>query len=88
MISLYDSITYSFLPAEMRTPEYDSLCYAVDNQVKKFIVWKRRAHIWANLEDVADEHLDILAIECRVLFYNTDLAPDIKRKLILNSMYW
>lgn len=88
MISLYDSVTYSFLPAEMRTPEYEAFCYAVDNQVKKYIIRKRRAHIWANLEDVADEHLDMLAVECRVLFYNTDLSPDIKRKLILNSMYW
>lgn len=88
MISLYDSVTFGFLPAEMKTPEYEAVCYAVDNQVKKYIVYKRRAHIWANLEDVADEHLDMLAVECRVLFYNTDLAPDIKRKLILNSMYW
>lgn len=88
MISLYDSVTYSHIPAEMKTPEYEAFCYAVDNQIKKAFIRTRRAHIWANLEDVADEHLDLLAVECRVLFYNSDLSPEIKRKLILNSMYW
>lgn len=88
MISLYDSVTYNHIPSEMKTPEYEAFCYAVDNQVKKAFIRTRRAHIWANLEDVADEHLDLLAVECRVLFYNSDLAPEIKRKLILNSMYW
>lgn len=88
MISLYDSVTYNHIPAEMKTPEYAAFCYAVDNQVKKAFIRTRRAHIWANLEDVADEHLDLLAVECRVLFYNSDLSPEIKRKLILNSMYW
>lgn len=35
-----------------------------------------------------DDKLDFLAVEQRVLFYSTDLTPDVKRKLILNSIYW
>lgn len=88
MISLYDSNTFELFPAEMRTPERAALCYAVDRQIKKYIDRMKRVHIWANLEDVEDKHLDMLAVECRVLFYNTELPPDTKRKMILNSMYW
>ena len=72
----------------MRTPERIALAYAYDRQKKKFIDRMKRVYIWADLDRVDDGKLDFLAVENRVLFYNTALAPDVKRSLIRNSIYW
>ena len=88
MIRLSDYRTQDALPAEMKTPERIALSYVFDRQKKKYISRMRRAYIWADLESVDDNKLDFLAVECRVLFYNSDLAPDVKRQLIRNSIYW
>ena len=88
MIKLADYRTEKALPAEMRTPERIALAYAFDMQKKKFIERMERVYIWADLEKVDDNKLDFLAVENRVLFYNTGLAPAVKRNLIRNSIYW
>ena len=88
MISLYDYQTENALPPEMKTPERIALSYAFDRQKKKFLERLKRVYIWADIEQVDDDKLDFLAVECRVLFYNSGLAPDVKRNLIRNSIYW
>ena len=88
MIKLADYQTWKAFPAEMRTPERIALAYAYDRQKKKFMERMKRAYIWADLDQVDDGKLDFLAVENRVLFYNTALAPDVKRRLIRNSIYW
>ncbi len=88
MIKLADYRTEKALPAAMRTPERIALAYAFDMQKKKFIERMERVYIWADLEKVDDNKLDFLAVENRVLFYNTGLSPDVKRNLIRNSIYW
>ena len=88
MIKLVDFQTWKAFPAEMRTPERIALAYAFDRQKKKFIDRMKRVYIWADLDQVDDGKLDFLAVENRVLFYNTALAPDVKRSLIRNSIYW
>lgn len=88
MISLYDYRTEDALPAEMRTPERLATCRAFDAQKKKYIERTKRVYIWADLENVADDKLDFLAVENRVLFYSTNLPPETKRSLIRNSIYW
>lgn len=88
MISLYDYRTEDALPAEMKTPERLASCRAFDAQKKKFLDRLKRVYIWADLDNVEDNKLDFLAVENRVLFYNTDLPADTKRSLIRNSIYW
>ena len=88
MISLHDYRTEDALPAEMKTPERLASCRVFDIQKKKFMERLRRVYIWADLDKVEDDKLDFLAVESRVLFYNTSLSPEIKRSLIRNSIYW
>lgn len=88
MISLYDYKTETALPPGMKTPERLATCRAFDAQKKKFLDRVKRVYIWADLENVDDDKLDFLAVENRVLFYNTDLPAETKRSLIRNSIYW
>ena len=81
MISLHDYRTEDALPAEMKTPERLASCRVFDIQKKKFMERLRRVYIWADLDKVEDDKLDFLAVESRVLFYNTSLSPEIKRSL-------
>ena len=88
MIRLSDYRTETVFPAEMKTAERMALAYAYDRQKKLFLERLRRVYIWADLDNVDENKLDFLAVECRVLFYNSSLSPDVKRKLIQNSIYW
>lgn len=88
MIKLSEYETQDAFPAEMDTAERRALAYAFDRQKKRFIERMQRVYIWADLEKVDDGRLDFLAVENRVLFYNSELAPDVKRRLIQNSIYW
>ncbi len=88
MIKLSDYCTEKAFPTEMRTAERIALAYAYDNQKKKILEHIKKVFIWADLENVDDDKLDFLAVENRVLFYDTRLAPDVKRNLIRNYLYW
>lgn len=88
MIKLLDYQTQDALPNEMKTPERIALSYAFDRQKRNFINWIKHVYTWADLECVDDRKLDFLAAECRVLFYNADLDPNVKRQMIWNSIYW
>jgi P2-related tail formation protein len=88
MINLYDYKTENALPSEMKTAERKALSYAYDQQKKMFIERIERVKIWADLNQVEDNKLDFLAVENRVLFYNSSLDPSVKRTLITNSIYW
>lgn len=88
MIKLIDYQTKNALPSEMKTVKRNALCFAFDQQKEKYINRIKRVHIWADLENVSDDKLDFLAVENRVLFYDPNLKPEIKRNLIRNSIYW
>lgn len=88
MIKLSDYRTQTAFPAEMKTAERVALSHAFDNQKKKYSEHMKCIHIWADLESVDDDKLDFLAAENRTPFYNSNLAPDIKRQIIHNSIYW
>lgn len=88
MTKLVDFQTWKAFPAEMRTPERIALAYAYDRQKRKFLELLRTVYIWADLDQVDDEKLDFLAVESRVMFYNSLLEANIKRNLIRNHLGW
>ncbi len=88
MIKLAEYESAKAFPAEMKTPERIALAYAFDRQKRKFIQCMERVYIWADLEKVEERYLDALAVENRVLFYDSALPLDAKRNLIRNYLYW
>lgn len=88
MIKIADYPTENALPTEMKTPERIALSYSFDRQKKKYFDRVHHVYIWADLESIPDDKLDFLAVENRVLFYDHSFAPEIKRSLIKNAIYW
>jgi len=79
---------YLSTPANIKNARTKAFMYACDRQIKKLLERAEKAKVWCAIESVDEKYLDYMAADCRALFYNSSLAPDVKRKLIANSQYW
>lgn len=79
---------YLSTPANIKDARTKAFMYACDRQIKKLLERAEKIKVWCAIESVDEKYLDYMAADCRVLFYNSSLAPDVKRKLIANSQYW
>ena len=79
---------YLSTPANLKDARTKAFMYACDRQIKKLIDRTEKIKVWCAVESVDEKYLDYMAADCRTLFYNSSLAPDVKRKLIANSQYW
>lgn len=89
MISLSDiGGLYQSTPVNLRDAKTKAFMYACDKQIAKLLERAKKTRVWCDIENVDEKYLDYMAADCRALFYNSALSPDIKRKLIANSQYW
>ena len=79
---------YLSTPANIKDAQTKAFMYACDRQIKKLLERAEKIKVWCAIESVDEKYLDYMAADCRVLFYNSSLPPDVKRKLIANSQYW
>ncbi|MCM1187608.1 MAG: phage tail protein [Lachnospira sp.] len=79
---------YLSTPANIKDARTKAFMYACDRQIKKLLERAEKVKVWCAIESVDEKYLDYMAADCRVLFYNSSLAPEVKRKLIANSQYW
>ncbi len=79
---------YLSTPTNLKDARTKAFMYACDKQIKKLIERAEKIKVWCAVESVDEKYLDYMAADCRTLFYNSSLAPDVKRRLILNSQYW
>ena len=79
---------YLSTPANLKDARTKAFMYACDKQIKKLIERTEKVKVWCAVESVDEKYLDYMAADSRTLFYNSSLAPDVKRKLIANSQYW
>lgn len=79
---------YQSTPANLKDARTKAFMYACDKQIAKLLERSKKTMVWCAIEDVDEKYLDLLAADCRALFYNSSLSADVKRKLIANSQYW
>jgi P2-related tail formation protein len=89
MIDLYHSEITDILPENLRQyPDCIAISYAISNQVKKTLDYAKNISIYACIDRLPSEILDLLAIELRTQYYNQNLSIDVKRILIKNTLPW
>lgn len=89
MINLSDiGGLYLSLPANLKDARTKAFMYACDRQIEKLLQYTEKVKVWCAIEAVDEKHLDFIAEECRALFYSTELDPEKKRQLIINTQYW
>lgn len=79
---------YQSIPANLKDPRTKSFAYACDRQIKRLLECAAKVKVWCDVGSVEEKYLDYLAADSRALFYNSELTPDAKRELIINSPYW
>lgn len=79
---------YMSVPDNIKDAQTKAFMYACDRQIKKLLEYAEKVKVWCAIDSLDEGYLDYVAADIRPLFYESTLAPDIKRKLIANSQYW
>ncbi|MCM1307588.1 MAG: phage tail protein [Butyrivibrio sp.] len=79
---------YQSVPVNLKDSRTKAFMYACDMQIKKLLERAEKVKVWCAVESVDERYLDYMAADCRALFYNSGLPPEVKRHLIRNSQYW
>lgn len=88
MINFKESNITRILPDVLNnTPEVKSIGYAINKQINKVLNAIEKVNIWSNIEGLNSKILDVLAAELRTHYYDETLPVEIKRKLVINTIY-
>lgn len=79
---------YKSMPANLKSARTKAFADACDKQIKKLMDHAEKVKIWCAIQEVEEKYLDVLAADCRVLFYHSGLEASVKRNLVQNSIYW
>ena len=86
MINLIDAcITDGLSDVYKDEPWVQAISYACKKMQELIFTFADRLHIWYHLDSASDVLLDILAIELRVVAYDTTLSHSKKVELIKNA---
>lgn len=90
MIKLYDAKLIDSIPRIMaEQPWSRAISKAVEKQHKRIIVFADRVMLYANIDNLSSELLDIIAVEMKVQAYSESYNISLKRTLIKGAItYW
>lgn len=89
MISLYDGQMSDLLGPNYRSdPEVIALSHAIQAGMQVLLKYKDRALIFASIDSMQEDALDLLATELRTQYYDTSYDISIKRELVKQAVRW
>lgn len=89
MISFEQSEIKDILPENLKSqPECVALSYALKRANETLVAYTRRTSVFAVIDSLPEDMLDILAIELRTQYYEESFPIERKRALIKNTMQW
>ena len=89
MIKHYDSSIEAILPVNLnREPEIQAISYAIQQQIRKLSERMRSARVYAAVDEMEDEALDLLALELGSQYYEESLGIQEKREIVKNTLNW
>ena len=89
MTNLYDSDIAEIMPLLMKkSPEVQALSYAISRQMKKIHTYAKNSMVYASIDNLPEEVLDLLAVELRTQYYDENLEISVKRTLIKGTLLW
>lgn len=84
-----DAELISVLPPILSSvPDNAAISYAYKMAMQKIIISSAKTLLYADIDKMDDEILDLMALELRTQYYDESLSKEIKRKLIKNSLGW
>lgn len=89
MTKLYDSEIKQILPdALVRKAEVQALSYALRQAIRRLMDDCKSISVYAAIESLPEEMLDLLAVELGTQYYDTALPIENKRELVAGTMVW
>lgn len=89
MINLYNSDITDILPEVLGSNEKSiALGYAIKQAMQRFVSYCQNISVYAVIDTVPEEVLDMLAVELKTQYYDDSMAISIKRSLVKNTLVW
>ena len=89
MINLYESQITDILPANIKAdPAAKAISYAISRMVKRIVDEAPKAGIYAMIDSLNEEALDLLAVELRTKYYGAWLSLEEKRAIVKKTLLW
>lgn len=89
MIKLSDAELISVLPSIYKNEiDVQAISYAFKMAMEKMIAFARLSSLYSNIDDLPEDILDLMALECRSQYYDESMEIGIKRNIIRNSLAW
>lgn len=89
MIKLRDAGLISILPPFIKEDsDVQAVSYAFQMGMQKMLNLANLSSVLANIDELPEKILDLLAIEMRSQYYDESMDIEIKRNIIKNSLAW
>ncbi len=89
VIRLHDGKITDILPDNIKTdPLVEAVGYAVSNAMKSMLGYARKAGVYAAVDLLDGEAVDLLAAELRTKYYGPWLDLDEKRQMVKKTLPW
>lgn len=89
MIDFYNSQITDILPDNIKNdPIVIAISYAISNMVKKIVENADKSGIYASVDKLDEDILDLLAVELRTKYYGDWLGLEEKREIVKKTLLW
>lgn len=89
MINFYNGQITDLLPSNVKNdPIVIAIGYAISNMIKKIADYADKSGVYACIDLLDDEVLDLMAVEVRTQYYDTSLPVEDKRKAVKKALLW
>lgn len=89
MIKYSESELIDILPPPMKdNDDVRAISYAVKMATAKLIAFSKRTALYADIDQVPEKILDLMALEMRTQYYDQTMDIDTKRNLVRSTLSW
>lgn len=89
MIDLYDGKITDIMPDSLKhSPEAQAIGYAISNMLKKALDIARKSGVYASIDMLGEEAVDLLAVELRAKYYGGWLTLGEKKEIVKKTLLW
>lgn len=89
MIKLKDAELISLLPPCIKNnADVQAISYAYRMAMKNIFQYSRWVMLYANIDEIPDRILDLLALETRAQYYEESMKTEVKRDIIRKTIAW
>lgn len=89
MIKYEEAEIISVLPPFIKeNVDVQAISYAVRKGMERLISFSKSTALYANIDFLGEELLDLLALELRTQYYDEGVSLSTKRQLIKNTLIW